>query len=177
MASISTRVGCIATIATALLPLSVAQSQVDRNEARARASLCAPDETLIASCAVGLRLVSVCAAGKVARYRFGRPGRVEIDADRLSYAYRSFAGGGEEQVSFVNGGFRYILYDRVLAGKWDREGHRRREFQSGIWIERGGRRVADRACNGDQALFSGQARALLKDMPRSQYVEHDRSGS
>jgi hypothetical protein len=62
-------------------------------------SLCRAPETVLFTCAVRTKTVSVCGKGQSgAVYRFGRPGHIELEATDLHFAYTGFSGGGEEQI-------------------------------------------------------------------------------
>ncbi|MDE2405519.1 MAG: hypothetical protein KGM17_12705 [Sphingomonadales bacterium] len=143
---------------------------------RDRVTLCGAGETVIASCPigrkVGAKLVSVCLAGETARYRFGRPGRVEIDAGGLRYVFRTATAGGEEQISFHVGAYRYMVYDWMYGLGWDKQGHRMHDFRSGVFIERNGRPIADLVCDDADSLFTGKRHEVLYALPQTGFVDH-----
>lgn len=89
-------------------------------------SLCKADETTFFSCAVGRhgKLVSLCGKGHLAgksgwlRYRFGRPQQLELSYPKtgagvssFTYAHYSRYQVDRTTVSFVNGQYRYSLFD------------------------------------------------------------------
>ena len=91
----------------------------------AQESLCQPDEGVVFSCSVSRqRLVSLCAGNQVEdpiqqlRYRFGRPGKVELEFPqapegsprRFVYAHYVRARVNETEVSFRRGEYRYTVF-------------------------------------------------------------------
>lgn len=123
------------------------------------ASFCTPAETVVFSCRVGAKLVSVCASSEVAvgkgsvQYRFGNPdaaGPLELTvpdpaappsmaatADTLS-----FSGGGGAWMRFRRGDYAYVVYTGI--GKWGPRG--RTEERQGVAVERAGKLVSNLAC-------------------------------
>lgn len=110
----------------------------------ASASLCTPDETILFSCPIRDKLVSVCgqASGR-AVYRFGR---VELQSGGLSHSRRGYSGGGESQIRFERGAYRYILFDKTVRTGFD--GRNDPQSSSGLVIQRGDRRVSSTTCDG-----------------------------
>lgn len=92
----------LAALATACPGTASTQNRPARNsQARPRpaVSLCRAPETVLFTCAVRTKTVSVCGKGQSgAVYRFGRPGHIELEATDLHFAYTGFSGGGEEQI-------------------------------------------------------------------------------
>lgn len=136
-------------------------------------SLCAAAERSVFSCPVGGRIVSVCGprgggSGDLT-YRYGRPGRVEL-AQRggLAYASRGYSGGGEAQISFARGGYRYVVYDRTVRTGFE-DGRNDPAFTQGLLVLRGGRVALNRRCSADSGGMDGRATARL---PRGAFVEH-----
>lgn len=112
---------------TAALLVALASFSVDASEqTSAGQSLCTADETTFFSCAIGHhgKWVSLCGKGDVAgkngqlRYRFGRPKRLELSYPKtgegtssFTYAHYSRYQVDSTTVSFVNGQYRYSLFD------------------------------------------------------------------
>jgi hypothetical protein len=68
------------------------------NAGRNVASLCMPNEVIVASCPIRRRLVSVCGRNGIATYRFGRPGRLEVSANAMHHAHQMFSGGAKARL-------------------------------------------------------------------------------
>lgn len=78
------------------------------------ASLCRAPETVLFTCRVGTRTVSICGRTKEQGggvYRYGRPGRLEVEIHGLHFAQHTFWGGGETQVYADTPAHRYIVFD------------------------------------------------------------------
>ena len=114
-------------------PMLVApEAEAEAAQARsARGGLCAPGEVVIFECGIGRKMVSVCGSrtpSPYARYRFGRPGNVELaypgprQSGGLSYARAIYSGGGELQISFRNGGLDYAVYSRTVRTGFGADG-------------------------------------------------------
>lgn len=81
-------------------------------------------------------------------YRFGRPGRIELEypkrragsADKFRYAQAAYSRGGETRFRFHNGGFRYDYVSRLIARG---QGH---DNYHSLSIYRGKKRVALLKC-------------------------------
>lgn len=91
------------------------------------ASLCAPNESVVFSCAARAKIVSICSSGGTStRYRFGTTKRVELShPDQNASIDTTFGGsysygpGFSSYVTFERGSFRYYTYsnygDDVLS--------------------------------------------------------------
>ena len=133
-----------------------------------RASLCQPDETVLANCAIGQRRVSICAKGKVAAYRYGRPGRIELDVPGVQWASTSYSGGGELQVTAQNGAHSYTLFDRIVRTGFGADGLNNPAEDSGLVVRRGDTILSARTCTPIEPI-AAQVRELL---PEGAFVEH-----
>ena len=133
-------------------------------------SLCLAAETNLFSCPMGGKLVSVCggAAGRGATYRFGRPGRVELQSGALTRAVRGFAGGGETQMSFTRNGVRYVIYQGTYRTSFGASGQHDAQDRAGLVVQRGGRTVMDRRCAGSPTINGD----LSRYVPAGRFVEH-----
>lgn len=113
------------------------------SNAAAEASLCHADETVVFSCSVGSKLVSVCATADLAdvggslQYRFGKAGAVELAYPENPKTWRTvatsgvmmLAGGGGAHLAFDRGDYRYVVYTAIGRG-WGEK--------AGLLVERGG---------------------------------------
>lgn len=115
------------------------------------ASHCSAAETVVFACAAGRKLISVCASRDVSpeagyvRYRYGPPGAPEIEwpdandttRNALAGGTLMFSGGGGAYLRFVRRDHDYIVYTAIGKG-WGE--------QSGVVVERLGKRVANPRC-------------------------------
>lgn len=109
-------------------------------------TLCAVGETKIFSCPVRGKLVSVCRDRTgVSTYRFGRPGRIELQSKNLRVAQIG-ASGNTEEIFFENNGFQYVVHSGWWKTDPDRRGKRRMEENSGLAVLKRGRVVWRAQC-------------------------------
>ncbi len=110
-------------------------------------SLCRAPETVLFTCRIGAKTVSICggtAAG--ATYRYGRAGRVESELTGLHRASVGYAGGGETQVYADTPTHRFVVYDRMVGIGRDPEGHTQSTMTQGLRVQRGAHMLSDRHC-------------------------------
>ena len=111
---------------------------------------CAADERVQFSCRIGVKTVSLCAAGKDHAisslvYRYGAPGRVEYEfVARHDNAHRFYAsvapaspGASVRQVWFDRGALRYLLTE-CIGGNCPK--------RAGLAVLRGDRAVMNARC-------------------------------
>lgn len=129
------------------------------------ATLCVAGEQPVLSCVVeGGKILSLCAVGADGaadqlrlQYRFGRPGAPElVHPDRMAAAKgrfflstTPFSGGGEERIRFRSGAYDYTVFQRTLAGAWNDDGTRDHYQDEGVVVEKDGKVVGKRLCQGD----------------------------
>ncbi len=140
-------------------------------------SLCRAPEPVLFTCAVGAKTVSVCGQEQGgAVYRFGRPGRVEIEAADLHFAQHAFWGGGETQVYADTPTHRYIVYDRIVRTGFGPDGHHDPKETVGLLVQSGGRIVSSQQCalpkSFDERTAVFDQRLTEKLVPESEYVPH-----
>lgn len=177
----------LATASAALFGAAlIAHSGIAPTHAGPAESLCHAFEAVLFSCQVGSKTVSICGgqqergqdkagegqAGAV--YRYGLPGRVELEATDLHQAFEGWAGGGETQVYADTPMHRYVVYDRMVRTGFDREGHNLSQMTQGLLVQSGGRMISSRNCTqpvGAEPPAFDQRRieALL---PEGEYVPH-----
>ena len=137
-------------------------------------SLCRAPETALFSCRIGTRVVSICAqprseqAQDRAVYRFGRPGRIELEGTGLHYAQQGFAGGGETQVYADTPTHRYIVFNEIMRTAFGADGRHDPQADSGPFVQRGAKIVSSRFCT-EAVTFSLLAEKLI---PPGDYVPH-----
>jgi len=127
------------------------------------------------ACTTAKGMAYVCATqpfdakSGVLQYRFGAPGRLSFvypqapspPAGRFHFSSTAYAGGGEAHLAFSNGGYDYLLYDRMIAGDWDKHGHRAHQVSTGILVKKGGRILSNLACRKpDDSIRGGAYQAL-----------------
>ena len=112
------------------------------------AAFAAAPETLFA-CSFGTRQVEIVRDGELFRYRFGAPGRTELElsgdaAGGTVFYHRTLYARGEDQtLRFANGGYSYVIFngwsapDHALRGARD---------YSGLLVLRGGRVIRRLDC-------------------------------
>ena len=122
----------------------------------AAAAHCAGGEQTVFACAAGAHMLAVCASPALdaatgwLQYRYGRAGAVELrlppahtPADAWRRATRggalAYSGGGGAYLAFTHAPYRYVVFTASGRG-W---GHK-----AGVIVERGGQRIAYRACTG-----------------------------
>ncbi len=140
-------------------------------------SLCRTPEPILFTCGVGTKVVSICGQEQGgAVYRFGRPGRVEIEATNLHLADRGWSGGGEAQVYADTPTHRYMVYNRMVRTAFGLDGLHDSKIMSGLLVLRGGRTVWSRECGLSKIFdpFAGRfdQRLVEKLLPEGEYVDH-----
>lgn len=127
-------------------------------------SLCRPGEQIAFSCSVKTHIVSLCAFTPSIKdmenmqYRFGTNSNTEFQFPQIPLAHgkqfhlssTSYGGGGETHLSFTNGRFEYIIYERTTKGEEDQDGVRPTSFNAGVLVRKGKKRVAHHRCNSNE---------------------------
>jgi len=129
--------------------------------ADAERTLCRGGESVLFSCRIGARLLSLCTRPEAPRlsYRFGVPGRVELDyAGPFLRSSLPGYGGGVTSVLFSRGGYDYAVYSRARRAP----GGGDPETEDGVTVSRAGRRLKTWVCDDGGAGF----RAGLDWLPR-----------
>jgi hypothetical protein len=135
-------------------------------------NLSSPGETVLATCPVGRKIASICGQrlGQ-AVYRFGRPRHIELVTTGLRYSSIPYAGGGETQVYFSRGGYRYILYDLMTRTGFGPDGRFNPVMTNRFILQHNGRfRILSHCPGVDPVIMSG----LVRDyMPQGEFIEHE----
>jgi hypothetical protein len=134
----------------------------------AAASLCGDGDTVLFTCQVGKKLVSVCDGGGKATYYFGKPGHVEMSSTALTVANRGFSGGGETQISVHNNAYVYIVYDKTARTSFSSDGHNDPDFTSGLVVQKNGKTLSALECGAD-ATIAEKASHVIQAGP---FIEH-----
>ncbi len=131
-------------------------------------SMCDAGATALFSCAVGHKVVSICGEGGKATYYYGVPGKVEMSSQALVFAERMFSGGGETQISFANGAYSYVVFDKTVRTSFSADGHNDPDSTSGLVVLKGGKTLSAKACASD-ATISADASKMIQ---AGAFVEH-----
>ena len=138
-------------------------------------SLCRTPEPILFTCDVGTKVVSVCGQAQGgAVYRYGRPGRLELETADLHRAFEGWPGGGETQVYADTPTHRYVVYDRMVRIGFDNEGHDIPRMTQGLLVQSGGRTLSSQECAQPAGLsLPGFDQRLLETLvPEGAYVPH-----
>lgn len=120
-------------------------------------TLCRAGEEPVLACGVaGGKILSLCASGERLQYRFGRkgvpemvwPARPEPANGRFYLSTTMYAGGGEERIRFSSSGFDYVVFQRDIAGDWNKDGTRGHFQDEGVVVLRAGKVVGKKLCVG-----------------------------
>ncbi len=136
--------------------------------------LCAANEEVLFACHAAKGLAYVCAsrpfdpAASLVQYRFGRPGQIALAFPQapakasgvFHFSSTAYGGGGEGHLAFSNGGYDYIIYDRMIAGDWDKHGHRAHQFSSGVVVRKASKLLSNMTCHGPDDTLRGGAYQL-----------------
>lgn len=143
-------------------------------------SLCIATEKVIFQCRIGSRIASVCAnkSAKIAQYRFGKPGAVELaysasSSGGITWARVGYSGGGELQLNFSNNQHKYVLYSRVVRTGFG-PGTNDPKFEAGVAVARGNKLVSDRRCSDTDDPFRSDPESVLSEGEFSDVWEADR---
>lgn len=132
-------------------------------------SLCQAAEPVTYTCKVKSRTMSICGRDGAAFYRFGRPGRVEVEAGRPTCAQTGFSGGGETQVAFHAGDVSYLVYQLSVRTNYESSGRYDTRFSNGVLVRKGDRKLADIACTSEP---TGDLTNGMSGAPSMPLVDH-----
>ncbi|WER48216.1 hypothetical protein CupriaWKF_25805 [Cupriavidus sp. WKF15] len=133
-------------------------------------NLCKDDEAAVFNCELPQKKSSLCQARSDGAlvYRSGRRGRIDIEIsnrkkiDAFRFSYTPYAGGGEAHIKFLNGDYKYYLYDKTIKIDDDHN------LSAGIVIYLGDKRVANLICLNDasikQQAYEGMTREEYRDV-------------
>lgn len=116
--------------------------------------LCAEDEMVSFSCGVGSKTLSVCAlADDTLSYRFGTPERVELEITApVHFSRAAYSGGGEGNLTFVTGRYKYVVYSSISNGDRLADGSRHKIERAGVYVVKDDNLLADIPCKS----YSGE---------------------
>ena len=152
-----------------LLPSLVASSAAAADgKPVAASSHCEPDEQIVFSCHIGKKTASLCASKHLTRteghvqYRYGPPGKIEIDVPGRSLADRARikvmrsppSNANATAIGVESGGFAYYVFSSESVGSVS-DGMRSWVYESGVEVHKGRETVFSKHCTGqpDDAGF------------------------
>ncbi|MXO66767.1 membrane lipoprotein lipid attachment site-containing protein [Altericroceibacterium endophyticum] len=141
---------------------------------------CGAQEKTFFSCSLeNGKAIAVCltdgAEGKdFAQYRYGSKGKAsemvwpKKAGDRsLTFASVPYSGGGEAQLSFRKGDFRYVVYSRVRRTNFTAGEGNDPEFSDGVLVMKNDKIIANHACEGGGSTGTSVNYDLSKEyLPR-----------
>jgi hypothetical protein len=139
---------------------------------RATSGLCRAGEPVIFACKAGAKWIAVC--GAPAQYRVGTPGKLEMtypaagDSGGLARASTAYSGGGEAQIVFARGGYRYVVFSSMIRTGFGKTNDP--AFESGVTVIKDGRTLSTRKCTDPADAPVDLARAEAA-MPETDFVD------
>lgn len=103
----------------------------------------------IFQCSLGTRQVEVVRAGPTLTYRFGRPGRPELEitgtaaGGNVHYHRTLYPHGEDQTLRFTRGAYSYVVFNAFQTPDYRQEGAR---DDSGVLVLRNGRRIRRMNC-------------------------------
>lgn len=145
----------------ALLGSSGASSQTASAHADQPSSTCQEGEEIIFACTMKSgKTASICVTGqddkKFAQYRFGPADAaaelvwpIAPSDGKLAFKSVPYSGGGEAQISFVNGDTEYVIFSRVVRTNFEPGEPNNPAIEDGILIRRGQTVLGELGCGND----------------------------
>jgi len=114
---------------------------------------CSPKEAPIFACNLtnGKRVAVCSGGGRSAQYRYGSTIR-ELAIDGGEFGYQMYSGGGEGQIVFVNQGYRYVVFSRVVRTNFAPGEPNYPAVTDGVIVLRGDKFVGMQLCDDPAAL-------------------------
>lgn len=141
----------------------------------AAAPLCRALEAVLFTCRVGAKMASICGREQGgAVYRYGRPGRLEVETADLHRAFEGWPGGGETQAYADTPTHRYVVFDQMVRTGIDNEGHNISRMTQGLLVRSKGRTLSRQDCAQSVGLPPpGFDQRLLETLvPEGGYIPH-----
>ena len=123
--------------------------------------LCEDNEEVVFSCGFGTKSVSVCGdGGKTLTYRFGAPQNIELELNSgIHFSRVGYSGGGEGNLTFQNGVYKYVVYSSISNGAWLDDGSREKKERSGVYVVENNKLIVDVECK------SYSSESFITDLP------------
>ena len=124
-------------------------------------TLCKTQETVSFSCGFKSKSVSVCRNDEGALiYRFGKKDNIELELESdIHFSRTAYSGGGEGNLTFHNGKYKYVIYSSISNGDWRDDGTREKIERAGIYVVKDEKLLKDIQCQS----FSGKS--FIHDLP------------
>lgn len=124
-------------------------------------ALCETQETVSFSCGFKTKSVSVCRNDEGALiYRFGSKQNIELELKSdVHFSRTAYSGGGEGNLTFLNGNYKYVVYSRISNGDWLADGTREKVERAGVYVVKGEKLLTDIQCQS----YSGKS--FIHDFP------------
>lgn len=133
----------------------------------AERSLCNSNEDVIFDCRLSDKQLSLCGSSGFVRkggsltYRYGKQNKIELtfpstqrnSNTQFFSSNTSYSGGSEERIRFNNGGWDYILYNRMVRTRFDGESNEP-DFTAGLAVHKDGKVSAKKCSNDAQIDFA-----------------------
>ena len=118
--------------------------------------MCAEGETVAFSCGVGSKSLSVCGlADDTLSYRFGTPERVELEITApIHFSRTAYSGGGEGNLTFAAGRYKYVVYSSISNGDWLADGGRDKIERAGVYVVKDDKLLAAKATQQSTSFAS-----------------------
>jgi len=131
------------------------------------AVLCAEDEQVFFSCSVGAKSLSVCSADDDAlHYLFGTPQHIELEmTSPVHFSRAAYSGGGEGNLTFAAGRYKYVVYSSISNGDWLEDGSRAKIERAGVYVVKDNQLLKDIPCK----TYSGKS--YIRQLPAHQEEE------
>ena len=130
-------------------------------------ALCKTNESVSFSCGFKTKSVSVCRNDDQALiYRFGSKKNIELELKSgVHFSHTAYSGGGEGNLTFHNGNYKYVVYSSISNGDWLGDGTREKVERAGIYVVKGEKLLTDIQCQS----YSGKS--FIHDLPAYEVEE------
>lgn len=110
--------------------------------------LCETHERVSFACDFNSKSVSVCRNNEETLiYRFGSQQKIELElTSDIHFSRAAYSGGGEGNLTFFNGNYRYVVYSSISNGAWLGDGIREKVERAGIYVVKGDKLLKDIEC-------------------------------
>jgi len=108
---------------------------------------CGKQEKQVFSCDFESKRVSVCANDNQLIYRFGTDKKIELELESpVHYSETGYSGGWESNLTFSNGEYKYVAYQKLITVVIHENGIREKEESTGIYIVKNKKIIATLDC-------------------------------
>lgn len=123
--------------------------------------LCEADERVSFACGFKSKSVSVCRNDEENLiYRFGSQQKIELElTSDIHFSRAAYSGGGEGNLTFFNGNYRYVVYSSISNGASLNDGTREKVERAGIYVVKGDKLLKNLECE------SYPGKSFIHDLP------------